>query len=130
MHFASRWEISASSSCCSSSSMLHWEWSSLANWVSRTTDKTHTHTHTHTPWSASFRKKKKKRNPLITATVMTLSTFPPLNGLCQILPLFLFLPLRPLRSHIRGPVQTGGNDFCMITFISQQSISLSPAHFL
>lgn len=50
--FPSRWEILVFSSCCSSSSMLLWEWSSLANWVSHQQEKkqnkdTHTHCSTH-----------------------------------------------------------------------------------
>lgn len=46
MHIASRWEISVSSSCCSSSSTLRWEWSSLANWVSHTIGRKHIQTYT------------------------------------------------------------------------------------
>lgn len=46
--FSSRWEILVFSSCCSSSSMLLWEWSSLANWVSHQQEKNKTKTHTHT----------------------------------------------------------------------------------
>lgn len=55
MRFPSRWEISVSSSCCSSSSTLRWEWSSSANWVSHTTT---TSKHTHAAQSTSFSKKK------------------------------------------------------------------------
>lgn len=44
MRSDSRWEISDSSSCCSSSSTPRWEWSSSANWVSHITgENTHAH---------------------------------------------------------------------------------------
>lgn len=57
MRISSRWEISVSSSCCSSSSTLRWEWSSLANWVSHTTGNKKKHIHTHAPPSSSFSRK-------------------------------------------------------------------------
>lgn len=110
--FPSRWEILVFSSCCSSSSMLLWEWSSLANWVSHQQEKNKTKTHTHTLLHTLCQKR--FLNPSITITVTICGKFPPLF----LYPPFLFWPRK---DHI-----------CMIPFIyiiASSMDSLCPTHF-
>lgn len=109
--FPSRWEILVFSSCCSSSSMLLWEWSSLANWVSHQQEKNKTKTHTHTAPHTLPEKVFESKHHYYS------------HDLRQISPLFLYPPFLfwPRKDHI-----------CMIPFIyiiASSMDSLCPTHF-
>lgn len=111
--FPSRWEILVFSSCCSSSSMLLWEWSSLANWVSHQQEKNKTKTHTHTAPHTLPEKVFESKHHYYS------------HDLRQISPLFLYPPFLfwPRKiSHLHDPIYlhycffnglTLSNSFCL-----------------